>query len=717
MADLHTETQFYIPARSSLDPEATTRLKHDETFAVFHSSGDLLHFDGNTDGVYHRGTRHLSHLELRLESTRLLVLSSAMQTDNAALVVDLTNPDFFEDGKVSLARDTIHIQRLKFLWKGAVYERLVIRNYADVPRRVELGFSFGADFADLFEARGQARPQRGRLAPARVGEKVVTLSYHGLDEVERRTRISFWPRPDRLEAAGAVLACDIPAGGQHVIMLSIDCEPDDIAPPFDPATFLTAMIASRRALAKALRRSPAVTSSSDLFNEMFARSRADLAMLLTDTPYGPYPYAGIPWFSTYFGRDALITALFTTWFDPEIARGVLGFLAASQATEIDAFQDAEPGKILHEVRRGEMAALREIPFGLYYGSIDSTPLFVLLAGHYLERTHDIDLVRRLWPSIEAALGWIESYGDLDGDGFVEYARRSDTGLQNQGWKDSHDSISHEDGALADGPIALCEVQAYVYGAWLAAASIAAALGKPQAASFERKASTLRERFDEAYWLADLGTYALALDGAKRPCRVSTSNAGHVLLTGLALPQRAEVVARTLMSPQMFSGWGIRTLSTGAARYNPMSYHNGSVWPHDNGVIALGFARYGLTHQVVRIFDGLVEAARYLPLQRLPELFCGFAQKRRVGPTGYPVACAPQAWAAATPIALLSASLGLRALASPLDLSLSSPVLPRFLDRVSVQKLSIGDAVFDIQADRVNSAVRQRDARHQEGRAA
>ena len=403
MTDSHAKSQFYIPARTSLDPDATTRLKHGDTFAVFHSSGDLLGFDGNTDGIYHKDTRHLSHCEMRLEGARPMVLSSAMQSDNAALVVDLTNPDYFEGDKIALAKDMLHIKRLKFVWKGAVYEQILIHNFDAEPRPIGLSMTFGADFADLFEARGQKRPQRGVLSDPRVGESGVDLTYRGLDAVERRTRLSFWPRPERLDGSSAVFRFDLPAGSQHVVMVAIQCEPDDAAPPFDATAFLTAMIASRRALAGALRRTPAVASPSDLFDEILARSRADLAMLVTDTEHGPYPYAGIPWFSTFFGRDALITALFTCWFDPEIARGVLGYLAANQATAVDAFQDAEPGKILHEVRQGEMAALREIPFGHYYGSIDSTPLFVVLAGHYFERTGEIEFMRQLWPAIEAAL--------------------------------------------------------------------------------------------------------------------------------------------------------------------------------------------------------------------------------------------------------------------------------------------------------------------------
>jgi glycogen debranching enzyme len=696
--------QFYIPAAASLAERRPRTLKHGDTFAVFDHNGDVLSGPSSPEGLYHCDTRHLSHLHLSISGARPMLLSSTLRDDNATLTCDLTNPDLYEQGRLVLGHDIVHLRRSKFLWNAACFERLAVRNYDDRPRRVRIAVDFAADFADLFEVRGMRRERRGTLHRPQVGGDTVILAYTGLDRRRRETRLRLHPTPTRLGGDGAVFDLDLAPHGRLDVFIEISCKAT--MPEREPrAAFLVSLRDARRALRASSSRAAAIETSNQIFNEAVRRSVSDLYMLITDLPEGPYPYAGIPWFSAVFGRDALVAALHTLWIDPSIARGVLAHLAANQSRGEDAAADAEPGKILHEVRRGEMAELGEVPFRCYYGSVDSTPLFVMLAGAYLERTGDLAGVGALWPNIEAALAWIDKYGDRDGDGFVEYGRRTEEGLVNQGWKDSHDSIFHADGSLAHGPIALVEVQGYAYAAKCAAAAIADGLGHAErAATLEREAEALRQRFDAAFWDEALGTYVLALDGDKRPCRVRTSNAGHALFTGIALPHRAELVVRDLTSTALFSGWGIRTVASSEPRYNPMSYHNGSVWPHDNALIALGFARYGFARQAARVFEGLFDASIYIDLRRLPELFCGFARQRSRGPTFYPVACSPQTWAATTPLSLLQACLGLGFDPAHRAVTFDRPVLPAFLNQVVLRGLSIADARIDLVLRRAGNEV-------------
>ncbi len=697
---------FDVSASVSLEERRPRTLKHGDTFGVFDHNGDVLDGPDSPEGLFHRDTRRLSRLILTLSGKRPMLLSSTLRDDNAALTCDLTNPDLdAADGTRLLDHDLIHLRRSRFLWKASAYERLTVHNFHSEPVELSIEFSFGCDFADLFEVRGSRRERRGTRREPGVAEDGVTLSYAGLDRVIRTTRLRFAPVPTRVSATTAIFRLTLAPGETQPIFLQIDCEPEAVEAAADLRRgYLVAMRKARRALQVAASRAASIATSNDIFNEGVRRSVSDLCMLVTETPEGPYPYAGVPWFSTVFGRDAIITALETLWMDPRIAKGVLGHLAANQATDFDAAADSEPGKILHEVRYGEMAELGEVPFRRYYGSIDSTPLFVMLAGAYLSRTDDARTVEALWPALTAALDWIDQHGDRDGDGFVEYGRHTEQGLLNQGWKDSQDSISHQDGRLARGPIALAEVQAYVYAAWLAAAEIAERLGRlDEAPRFRSRAEALRAQFDRAFWDDDLGAYVLALDGDKRPCRVKSSNAGHVLFAGLALPERAARVAATLMSGACFSGWGVRTLASDEKRYNPMSYHNGSVWPHDNALIAAGLARYGFREEPARLFEGMFAASVYMDLRRLPELFCGFGRRRGRGPTSYPVACSPQAWAAATPLSLLQSCLGLSLRPRSEEVVFERPKLPDFLDQIVLRNLTVGEASVDVAIRRSNGA--------------
>ena len=705
IASEHEATsQFYIPATTSLQERRLRALKHGDTFALFNHYGDIVPFRGAPDGLYHCDTRYLSHLELRLNGQRPLLLSSTVHDDNAVCDVDLTNPDILVDGEVALPRETLHVQRSKFLWQSVCHERIIVRSYHNRPLSITLTVRFESDFADLFEVRGQRRERRGQTSRDRISEQAAALSYLGLDGLLRTTTLHFTPAPTQLDASFARYDLMLEPQGQARFFIAVACVAGTKSAETG-VTYAGSINAARRALDSATARAARIVASNSQFNQFLGRSLSDLYMLLTDTAHGPYPYAGIPWFSTAFGRDGLLTALFTLWIDPAIAGGVLRYLAATQATTRDPDRDSEPGKMLHETRAGEMARLGEVPFGLYYGSVDTTPLYVVLAGAYVDRTGDLETLRAIWPNIVAALTWIDRYGDADGDGFVEYNRHTETGLVNQGWKDSHDSVFHADGSLAPGPIALCEVQAYVYLAKRRAATMARLLDIPEmAVALDRQAEQLRERFEAAFWCEEIATYALALDGEKRPCRVRTSNAGHALFAGIAAPERAQRVAAGLLGKDFFAGWGIRTVGAQEARYNPMSYHNGSVWPHDNAVIALGFDRYGFKAGALQVLTGLFGASTYIDLQRLPELFCGFEREPRTAPTFYPVACAPQAWATAAPFALLQAVLGLTLDYRGGEYRFKRPALPEFLDELTLRNLRLGDRVVDLNIARHGSDV-------------
>jgi glycogen debranching enzyme len=694
------ETPFYIAATEQPATRPPRSLKYGDTFIVLDGRGDIAPTSGHSAGLFHCDTRYLSRLEVLVNAAQPLLLGSNLRDDNSAFSVDLTNPDLKADQQIVLEKDTVHILRTIFLWRGTAYQRFAVRNYAEGAVDLQLSILFENDFADLFEVRGTGRERRGTASANLRGNDQALLLYRGLDNKARHTTLTFDPPPNRLTTSAALYELHLERGEMRSLFLAVSCDAES-----RPLPFMGGFIAARRELREATKQQTSVETSNDRFNEMLCRSAADLAMLMTDTPQGRYPYAGIPWFSTTFGRDGLITALQMLWWSPDVARGVLRRLAVYQAKTADAQADAEPGKILHEMRGGEMAALHEVPFGLYYGSVDATPLFVLLAGLYAERTGDIQTVAELWPAIEAALGWIDGPGDPDGDGFVEYARANEQGLVNQGWKDSHDAVFHADGRLAEGPIALAEVQGYVYAAKRLAAQCARRMGNyAKARQLDAEAGHLAARFESAFWCPDIETYALALDGAKNPCRVRTSNAGQVLFSGIAAPEHAALVANSLLQTSFFSGWGIRTVARGEARYNPMSYHNGSIWPHDNALIALGLARYEHKQAVETLFEGLFDAGTYMDYRRLPELFCGFQRHHGQGPTLYPVACAPQAWASAAPFTLLEASLGLQFDPFKGEIRLCNPRLPAFLDEVILRDLRLGAASVDLRVRRHGKTV-------------
>jgi glycogen debranching enzyme len=696
--------QFYIPATSSLLERRPRTLKHGSTFALFDHYGDVVAAPKSPEGLFHNDTRHLSSWQLEVEGKRPLLLSSTIRDDNFTLSVDLTNPDIYEGDRLTLLKDTVHLTRAIFLYDAACHERICLHNFGAREQPLRLRLHFAADFADLFDIRGHRRQRSGTLKARVESPREVRFLYKGADGLARQTAITFDPAPAELASGTAAFDLVLPAAGRLALFVRIGCAPAN-GQSWNGRRFFRIFRAARTSLRAATARAATVATSHQLLNELLCRSTADIFMLLTDTAEGSYPYAGIPWFATVFGRDGIITAMELLWIDPTIARGVLRFLAANQATELDPNADAEPGKILHEFREGELARLGEVPFHRYYGSVDSTPLFVMLAGMYVERTGDLATLRAVWLNILAALEWIDRYGDADGDGFVEYGQRTRHGLVNQGWKDSHDAVFTPEGELAEPPIALVEVQGYAYAAKRHAANLARLLGEDRrAGELDAQADELRRRFEATFWSPDLGCYALALDGKKRRLDVLSSNAGHALFAGIADPGRAAAVADRLLRSDFFSGWGIRTIAQGEARYNPMSYHNGSIWPHDNALIAWGFARYGLLREAMKVFEGVLQASTYTDLARLPELLCGFKHQARKGPTFYPVACAPQAWAAAAPFALLWACLGLSFDVPGRRVRLDRPRLPAFLDRVVIRNLSIADGSLDLVLHRYGGDV-------------
>jgi glycogen debranching enzyme len=690
------ESPFSIRATSGRRDPRTRVLKADETFVVLDRLGDVAPGGSGELGLYHRGTRFLSSFSVTIDGGRPFLLSSGVRDDSAVFVADLTNPDLLAGEEIVCPRGSVHVVRECRVRPRGLTEVLKLRNYASSHVGMRVAIAFDSDFADIFEVRGTVRARRGRRLPPRARDGALSLSYRGLDGILRTARVRATPPPASSRGSRLEFDLSLSPGEERVLRIEVDCRVAGLR-----------VAGGKRAAARPPDAPPAfgLRSSSEEFDAWVRRSAADLTMMTTRTPWGPYPYAGVPWFSAPFGRDGILTALELLWLDPSPARGVLRFLAATQATESDSVRDSQPGKILHEFRTGEMANLDEIPFGRYYGSVDATPLFVLLAGAYLERTGDRALLRSLWPHLERALHWIDRYGDADGDGFVEYSGRSERGLVHQGWKDSSDAVFYEDGSAVEGPVALCEVQGYVWAAKRAAAAVAEALGhKTRARRLAAEAERLRAQFDEAFWDEALGSYVLALDGEKRPCRVKTSNAGHGLFSGVVPEARVGRLAATLLDRDSFTGWGIRTLSAGERRYNPMSYHNGSVWPHDNALIAAGLGRYGLTEEAAKLLFAFHELSRAVDLRRMPELICGFDRRPEAGPTLYPLACAPQAWAAGAVFVMLQACLGLSIRGKESQILLERPTLPPFLEALRIDDLRVGGGSVDLALSRRGSEV-------------
>jgi glycogen debranching enzyme len=695
---IEIENQYYILASSAFADQPVMVLKEGDSFALFDRHGDIHQIGSASQGIYHQGTRFVSKMELSINGHKPLLLSSTPREDNQMLIFDLTNPDLPLGNEDIVLRGNVHIERLKFLWQSAYHEKIEFINFGMEPVSFIAEVKFDSDFADIFEVRGTVRERKGKKTPVKETGSSISFSYQGLDDMLRETKISLKPKPLTIKNQTAEFEINLQPKEEMIIEIGIVFIQGDEKPQLPD--FSHARDTMNHYMERIRGYCAEIHTSNVQFNDWVSRSKSDLITMTTQTPFGLYPYAGIPWYSTPFGRDGIITAMECLWVEPDLAKGVLHYLAHTQAKAFNDFQDAEPGKIFHETRGGEMAALGEIPFKLYYGTIDATPLFISLAGAYLERTNDVDTIKKIWSNIEKALYWIDHYGDIDGDGFVEYKTKSSKGLTNQGWKDSQDAIFYEDGRLADDPIALCEVQGYVYDAKVRASEMAKALGHHKASEkLEWEAEQLKENFNHMFWSEDKQTYVIALDGNKVQCNVVSSNAGHCLYSGIATHERARLIAKHMLEESMFSGWGIRTISTQESRYNPMSYHNGSVWPHDNAIIAYGFSRYGLMNEAAQVLDATFDTASYSEGQRLPELFCGFERQKGQGPTAYPVACSPQAWAVGAPFLMLQAVLGMKIDAVQNKISFCHPVMPSFLKEITITNLRLNKKLIILQIRR------------------
>ena len=665
-------------------------LKHDDCFGMFNEIGDIDAETRSEAGLYRGGVRHLSRLTLTIAAQRPLLLSAAPRDDNVLLTVNLTNPDVRgEGGRITLPRGTLHITRSRFIWSGVCYEMIRVRNFALSTITAELVVRFGSDFENIVDVRGQRRVDAARARFERVERDSVTQGCLGADDVTRETVVDCHTAPESISSDSLRYRLQIGSRGEKTISIAIGCRSAQL--PMQIASY-TRSLASAEELARGDGRPSCKVRSSDApFNGWLRRSTADIAMMLTSTPQGRVPAAGLPWLDAVFGRDAIFTALQTLWLWPEIARGVLRHLAATQCVDSSGGNGAEPGKILNEARGGT--------FKPDYFAVDTTPLFVFLAGAYFTRTADLDFMAELWPSISSALRWIDVYGDVDGDGFIETRPRG-ASPPHHGWKSSPDAVFHADGRLATGPLALCEVQGYVYAARLGAARIARSLGEmPRAIALVESAHALQAHFNTAFWCNDIETYALALDGDKQPCRVRTSNPGHCLYTGIAHAERARQVIAGLGDEQFFSGWGVRSVAESELRYNPMSYHNGSVWPHDNALLAAGAARYDDKGFALRILTAQFEASRHFDLLRLPELFCGFKRRGNEAPLQYPVACSPQSCSAGATFLLLQSVLGISIDALDRQIILAHPVMPDDFEEISVKNLTVAETSVDFTVRR------------------
>ncbi|MBI3558324.1 MAG: amylo-alpha-1,6-glucosidase [Deltaproteobacteria bacterium] len=696
----------YIPSTVLLTGILKVSLKDNFLFAMLDAKGESPRVYRAELGIYVSDTRYLSHWEMSVNGEQLVYLSHELRGQGNACVFSMTNRDLPSiDGKTRIQRDSLLIRRVLTLYQDTVFEHLEFTNYDVIDHELEIEQNMGSSFDDIFEVRGVQRSERGRVLPPVVDDHGMVFGYEGLDGITRHTFVQT-NTGSKCEAYGQSAAITsriiVPAKGRADMktVVSFDVRSNEriFEDNFEIITVSEHLKILEDLSQHAYLGEFKIRSDNVIFDRSMKNARMDIEMLTTYEPSSKlvYPYAGIPWFSAPFGRDGLITAYQTLPFYPRLAQGVLEYVFQTIGTKVDAFTDEEPGKIFHELRRGEMANLRQIPYIPYYGSVDATPLALILLGEYLAWTHDEKSLRTWWPSVRKAMDWMDQWGDRDGDGFIEYIKRSPAGLDNQGWKDSHNSIMYANGVLAQPPIELCEVQAYAYRARLEVAALARFLGESDFAdALNKRAAASKAEFRAAFWDPTENYVYLARDGHKEPCRVMSSNQGHCLWGGILDAADAQLVADHLMSARLFSGYGVRTLAADEKSYNPLSYHNGSVWPHDNSLILEGLRRYDQIRHLQTLTDALFDVVAMSDDYRLPELFCGFRRRTREPPVPYEVACRPQAWAAGSMFLMIKAMFGLGMSFRQSEIIFQSPILPSSVNSVEIDGLRIRDTEFNL----------------------